>query len=60
MSTQEQPETEVDFDVLDGDEEFTCPHCETSVGAESILGTLGKRTHYRCRYCGGEWSNYGT
>lgn len=46
-----------DHDFLDGDEEFTCPWCQATVGAESILGTLSKRTHCRCRYCGGDFSH---
>jgi hypothetical protein len=37
-----------------------CPWCSTlqaKVGA--LLGRLGRLTHYRCRYCGGQFSKGG-
>lgn len=34
-----------------------CPHCDMlNSKDESCLGQLGERVHYKCRYCGGEWS----
>lgn len=30
----------------------TCPGCSTKIGRESLLGSLGTRKHYRCRWCG--------
>ena len=34
-----------------------CPWCSTlQVKAEALLGNLGRITHYRCRYCGGQFS----
>lgn len=34
-----------------------CPWCTTVQHAlEALLGRLGTIRHYRCRYCGGEWS----
>lgn len=32
---------------------MTC-HCGSRFF--TLLGTLGPRTHYRCRYCGLDWS----
>ena len=34
-----------------------CPWCTAlQHRIEALLGTLGTRRHYRCRYCGGQWS----
>lgn len=34
-----------------------CPWCTALQAiAEAFLGALGRRRHYRCRYCGGMWS----
>jgi len=34
-----------------------CPWCSTiQVKAETLLGKLGRLTHYRCRYCGAQFS----
>jgi hypothetical protein len=34
-----------------------CPWCSTlQVKAEALLGKLGWLTHYRCRYCGGQFA----
>ena len=33
-----------------------CPWCgSTNQRFEALLGKLGRLTHYRCRWCGGEW-----
>lgn len=31
---------------------MTCPGCNSRLGRESLLGSLGNVRHYRCRYCG--------
>lgn len=37
-----------------------CPWCATAQDkAQALLGILGHLTHYRCRYCGGEFSKEG-
>lgn len=34
-----------------------CPWCNSVMErAAALLGALGVRRHYRCRYCGGMWS----
>jgi transposase-like protein len=34
-----------------------CPWCSTfQAEAEALLGRLRRLTHYRCRYCGGQFS----
>jgi transposase-like protein len=34
-----------------------CPWCSTiQKKAVALLGQLGRLTHYRCRYCGGQFS----
>jgi transposase-like protein len=34
-----------------------CPTCEQNQDeSECYLGRLGTLTHYRCRYCGMQWS----
>lgn len=36
---------------------ITCPWCDTVLSkAEALLGVLGFLAHYRCRYCGGQFS----
>ena len=40
--------------VVSDEEAPECPVCVTGYGIE--LGTLGHRTHFRCRNCGCEWS----
>ncbi len=36
---------------------ITCPWCGAVQDMiEALLGALGNRMHYRCRYCGGDWS----
>jgi hypothetical protein len=36
---------------------ITCPYCGTTQRmADAFLGKLGKRRHYCCRYCGGQFS----
>lgn len=38
-------------------ETVTCPACgREQWEGEALLGTLGNRTHFRCRGCGAEWS----
>ena len=47
----------MDEDLLEEEEFVTsfCPDC----GAENgPIGSLGKRKHYTCRYCGSWWSDY--
>jgi ferritin len=42
----------------DDDEEVTCPWCHADqMASECLLGGLGSVLHYRCRYCGGQWSH---
>lgn len=37
-----------------------CPLCGRAQDeAECFLGHLGQLTHYRCRYCGGQFSSEG-
>jgi len=37
-----------------------CPWCCSLLQrAEALLGQLGRLTHYRCRYCGGDFSKGG-
>jgi hypothetical protein len=34
-----------------------CPWCSTfQAKPEALLVKLGRLTHYRCRYCGGQFS----
>jgi transposase-like protein len=34
-----------------------CPWCSSlNYRLDALLGTLGRRTHYRCRSCGGDFS----
>lgn len=36
---------------------LVCPHCgESQTPGDAFLGVLGMRIHYRCRWCGGQWS----
>ena len=36
---------------------ITCPACDTvQHKREALLGSLGRLTHYRCRYCGAGFS----
>lgn len=50
------PEDQVTEDAEDGDPTPDCPFC----GGEGIpMGTLGTRTFYRCRNCGGDYSVQG-
>lgn len=36
---------------------MTCPYCHgKGPASQSFLGDLGNRRHYRCRFCGGQWS----
>src|SRR5688572_22151826 len=38
-------------------EDVQCPYCATwQTDRIAFLGTLGNRTHFRCRHCGGDWS----
>lgn len=38
-------------------EDVICPACDAmQPDAQARLGGLGNRVHYRCRYCGGDWS----
>lgn len=42
----------------DIDEMITCPWCNTEQAwEEALMGLLGNRTHFRCRGCGGDWSD---
>jgi len=47
-------------DEWEGDaeaEDVLCPICQAmQPDAQARLGALGNRVHYRCRYCGGDWS----
>jgi len=37
-----------------------CPWCNSlNSWIEALLGKLGNRRHYCCRYCGGQWSKAG-
>jgi transposase-like protein len=37
-----------------------CPWCSTvQAKAVALLGKLGRLTHYRCRYCGGDFNKGG-
>lgn len=37
-----------------------CPWCSSlNARVVALLGKLGTRRHYRCRYCGGMWSKGG-
>jgi hypothetical protein len=37
-----------------------CPWCSTLQSkAEALLGRLGRLAHFRCRYCGGQFSKGG-
>jgi transposase-like protein len=37
-----------------------CPWCQTTNNrSEALLGQLGHLSHYRCRYCGGDFSREG-
>lgn len=42
------------------DSDVTCPWC-SNVNSydEAFLGLLGFLSHYRCRYCGGNFTNEG-
>lgn len=43
--------------MIDYDAEIECPACGLEQWLQTaILGTLGNRTHYRCRNCGAQWS----
>ena len=34
-----------------------CPACDASQPAEvCAIGVLGSRAHYRCKFCGWDWS----
>ena len=36
---------------------ITCPACEEEqMDEDCLLGALGSRCWFRCRYCGWEWS----
>ncbi len=38
-------------------EDVICPTCDAmQPDAQARLGGLGSRVHYRCRYCGADWS----
>jgi hypothetical protein len=37
-----------------------CPWCQSiNLRFEALLGQLGRLAHYRCRYCGGDFSRQG-
>ena len=37
-----------------------CPWCSiVQDKVVALLGKLGRRSHYRCRYCGGDFSKGG-
>lgn len=39
------------------DDTIHCPHCNAQqYPGDAYIGDLGSRMHYRCRYCGGMWS----
>ena len=45
----------------EGPEWAICPACGYAHEAPcGVLGTLGNRTHYRCRACGAQWSTRAT
>ena len=45
-------------DEYDDDVLGYCPRCHSRVLLSAcLLGKLGKLYHYRCRYCGGDWSH---
>ena len=44
------------FDEDDEDDIITCPACSAEQpSAAALLGSLGRLSHYRCRYCGWQW-----
>lgn len=45
-----------DDDPYDDDDQEEQPPCPVCDGYGEPLGTLGRRTHYRCRYCGIDFS----
>lgn len=47
-----------DFDTSDeGNDDWFAFNCTLCPGVGTRMGTLGTRTHYRCRDCGSEWSH---
>lgn len=38
---------------------MNCPACNSKVGPESLLGSLGLLKHFRCRCCGATFSKRG-
>lgn len=49
--------TDEDLDDAMLDAEISCPACAAEQPAgEALLGTLGRLSHYRCRFCGWQWS----
>lgn len=47
----------MDEDILYDSGEFVTSYCPDCGAENGPIGTLGKKTHFTCRYCGSWWSD---
>ena len=54
--SKEPPDYDLEEEIMAA-EFVECPHCYAEQhGTAAYIGSLGSLRHYRCRFCGGQWS----